>query len=188
MKDRRDDDAAWADLVARLEQMDPGTQESGTEGPETEESGAKETVAGQRSGSHKPPHEPSAEQRAQNKAADLEDFFASQPFFPTAMDEPSGLESSGPRDWSPGEEVEDEDTEYVPEDPPSVFSGRPDRVLAWIVVACLPLLMLAFVLFKVTLPSFGWYVFIAAELGALLYLGWTLPRHRRDPWDDGARV
>ena len=183
MKDRRDDDAAWADLVARLEQMDPGIQDPGTQEPGTEEPGAEAPA-----GSQKPPREPSAEQRAQNKAADLEDFFASQPFFPTAMDEPSGLESSGPRDWSPGEEVEDEDTDYVPEDPPSVFSGRPDRVLAWIVVACLPLLMLAFVLFKVTLPSFGWYVVIAAELGALLNLGWTLPRHRRDPWDDGARV
>lgn len=178
MKDRRDDDAAWADLVARLEQMDPGIQDPGTRVPSAEEP----------SGSQNPPREPSAEQRAQNKAADLEDFFASQPFFPTAMDEPSGLESSGPRDWSPGEEAEDEDTDYVPEEPPSVFSGRPDRVLAWIVVAGVPLLMLVCVLFKVALPSFAWWVFIAAELGALLYLGWTLPRHRRDPWDDGARV
>lgn len=178
MKDRRDDDAAWADLVARLEQMDPGIQDPGTQEPN----------AGESSGSQNPPREPSAEQRAQNKAADLEDFFASQPFFPTAMDDPSGLESSGPRDWSPGEEAEDEDTDYVPEEPPSVFSGRPDRVLAWIVVAGVPLLMLVCVLFKVALPSFAWWVFIAAELGALLYLGWTLPRHRRDPWDDGARV
>lgn len=178
MKDRRDDDAAWADLVARLEQMDPGIQDPGTQEPN----------AGESSGSQKPPREPSAEQRAQNKASDLEDFFASQPFFPTAMDEPSGLESSGPRDWSPGEEADDEDTDYVPEEPPSVFSGRPDRILAWIVVAGLPLLMLVCVLFKVALPSFAWWVFIAAELGALLYLGWTLPRHRRDPWDDGARV
>lgn len=178
MKDRRDDDAAWADLVARLEQMDPGTQESGTQEPGTEEPGAEAPA-----GSQKPPREPSAEQRAQNKAADLEDFFAAQPFFPTAMDEPSG-----PRDWSPGEEADNEDTDYVPEEPPSVFSGRPDRVLAWIVVAGLPLLMLVCVIFKVALPSFAWWVFIAAELGALLYLGWTLPRHRRDPWDDGARV
>lgn len=178
MKDRRDDDAAWADLVARLEQMDPGIQDPGTQEPN----------AGESSGSQKPPREPSAEQRAQNKASDLEGFFASEPFFPTAMDDPSGLESSGPRDWSPGEEAEDEDTDYVPEEPPSVFSGRPDRVLAWIVVAGVPLLMLVCVLFKVALPSFAWWVFIAAELGALLYLGWTLPRHRRDPWDDGARV
>ncbi|MFC3184735.1 hypothetical protein [Pseudoglutamicibacter albus] len=50
MKDRRDDDAEWADLVARLEAMDPGVTD--------------------------------AEAQAQRKAEELEDFFASQPFYP----------------------------------------------------------------------------------------------------------
>ena len=51
MKERRDDDAEWADLVARLEAMDPGVTD--------------------------------AEAQAQRKAEELEEFFASQPFYPT---------------------------------------------------------------------------------------------------------
>ncbi|MDR7293296.1 hypothetical protein J2S67_000564 [Pseudoglutamicibacter albus] len=176
MKDRRDDDAEWADLVARLEAMDPGVTD--------------------------------AEAQAQRKAEELEDFFASQPFYPiTKADadstaeppsEPSsavhsagsGAHLAGPRDWSPIEDAAGwgEDTDYVPEDPPSIFSGRPDRVLAWSVVVALPLVILLLVMFKVSIAPFMWWVFIAGELGALLYLGWTLPRHPRDPWDDGARV
>lgn len=183
MKDRRDDDAEWADLVARLEAMDPGVTD--------------------------------AEAQAQRKAEELEDFFASQPFYPTTKadapttkadadstaeppSEPSSAVHSagsdahlaGPRDWSPIEDATGwgEDTDYVPEDPPSIFSGRPDRVLAWSVVVALPLVILLLVMFKVSIAPFMWWVFIAGELGALLYLGWTLPRHPRDPWDDGARV
>jgi hypothetical protein len=84
-----------------------------------------------------------------------------------------------------GEEPEEG---YVPPPPPPLPSVAPDRMAAWIGVIGAPAVLLAVLLFSISIPSWLGYLLIASFVGGFLYLVVKMSREPRDPWDDGAQV
>lgn len=155
-------DDVWADLVARLEAVDsssvPDPDESTAENPLSDEPGPGPALG-----------------------------------FPSLAQDPVGpLAPRGPRDWDepdPEELAEADGTDFVPEEPGPVLAGRPGVVIAAMAAIGIPILMVVLlIVIPAEVSSLGWTCMGLATVVALLYLGWSLPQHRKDDGDDGARV
>ncbi len=92
----------------------------------------------------------------------------------------------GPRDWPADPEVEDleeQESHFVPPDPPPVLSHDPLLNLAWALVALAPLVVLVLLVVVRPFPVLVGQVAGAAFLAGLGTLIWRMP-HRRDEDDD----
>lgn len=159
------DDAVWLDLVSRLQehpQSPPHEQDpAATNATPPPPSFSDFDPLGLAGAVHR---EPSAAERGQAGAQD------SGPL-------------SGPRDY----EADDDDGEFVPEDPPSLAGTEPLTMLAWIGAIGGPVTLLLFTMFWRSAPLLAILGVIAAFVVAVGYLIMRLPHEKNDS-DDGARV
>ncbi|WP_291279905.1 hypothetical protein [Galactobacter sp.] len=170
-------DDVWADLVARLEATDSSSvPDSGSE---------SDPGSDPRAGTGP---EPAVEEAEPNPATN-------QPRFPSLEGPVVGpLAPRGPRDWDESEleraeAALEEDSDFVPETPGPVLAGRPGVVIACIAAVAMPILMLVLLIVAPgRIPGSGWAMMGLTAIVALVYLAWSLPRHRADDGDDGARV
>ncbi|MGO1319402.1 MAG: hypothetical protein ACTMIK_04025 [Galactobacter sp.] len=175
-------DDVWADLVARLE----ATDSSSVLDPD---SGSKlghepRPKPGPDSGSASDPEAEAVPDGANENAT------TTGPRFPSLQGPVVGpLAPRGPRDWDEAELTEDGHTDFVPEAPGPILTGRPGVVIACIAAVAMPVLMLVLlILVPGRIPGSGWAMMGLTAIVALVYLAWSLPRHREDNGDDGARV
>ncbi|MBZ5736770.1 hypothetical protein [Nocardioides mangrovi] len=114
-------------------------------------------------------------------------------------DAPFGGRFGDPRAFDPydeyGEDADDpyvgpepEEEGYVPPEPPPLPTVAPDRFVAWAGVLGSPVVLLAALIFKISIPTWLGYGLVAAFVGGFLYLVMKMSREPRDPWDDGAQV
>jgi len=168
------DEAAWLDLVARLQETSeadprqhppaPSTQDEGGQGPYTAPGPAVPPAAGPLS------------------AADrTRAIFENQPLR-RGPQPPAG---PGPRDYSP--EEDESDGSFIPEEPPPLGSGEPLVILAWLGAAGGPLLLLLFAMFWRGAPMPVVLGIVAIFVTCAGYLLFRLPQSR-DEGDDGAAV
>ncbi|MGC5166519.1 hypothetical protein [Luteimicrobium sp. DT211] len=93
---------------------------------------------------------------------------------------------TGPRDWPTGPEVEDleeQESHYVPPEPPPVLGHDPLLNLAWGLVAAAPLVVLVVLVLVRPFPALVGQIAGAAFLAGIGVLLWRMP-HRRDEDDD----
>ncbi len=81
-----------------------------------------------------------------------------------------------------------EEEGFVPPEPPPLPIVAPDRGLAWAGVLGSPIVLLAALIFGISVPTWLGYGLVVGFVGGFLYLVFTMPREPRDPWDDGAQV
>lgn len=159
----RDDDAAWAAIVAnfgdRAHLDDPATGSP----PDPATDGSSDEVA-----------EPGVE------AARLRRLF--EPFDRPA---PRSGDDPAPPDADLGKSP---DAPYVPPAAPPVPRATADRRAAWAGVIGGPTLLLLALLVGLALPTVAVLALVAAFVGGFVYLVVKMPREPRDPGDDGARV
>lgn len=77
---------------------------------------------------------------------------------------------------------------FVPPPPPPLPRPAPRRAVAWAGVFGVPLVILVSLVASLDLPSLLDYLLLAWFVGGFLYLVATMPRHPREPWDDGSRI
>lgn len=161
------DDAAWLDLVSRLEHGDTEPSKStGSDGPtrpfsDFDPLGLSGTA----------PTEPSAAERQ---------------LAPGATGHPGDAdrqEPSGPRDYG----VEDEDHGFVPDEPPSLAGVDPLTMLAWVGAIGGPVALLLAAMFWRSAPLLAILGIVAVFVVSVIYLIMKLPTDK-DEYDDGARV
>lgn len=162
------DDAAWLDLVSRLEHGDTEPPKSaGADAPSRPFSdfdplGLSGTV----------PTEPSAAERQLAAEAISHTSDAD-------MQEPG----SGPRDY----DVEDEDHGFVPDEPPSLAGVDPLTMLAWVGAIGGPVALLLAAMFWRSAPLLAILGIVAVFVVSVIFLIMKLPTDK-DEYDDGARV
>ncbi|RAM37572.1 GlsB/YeaQ/YmgE family stress response membrane protein [Arthrobacter globiformis] len=88
-----------------------------------------------------------------------------------------------PRDYS----VEDDDGEFVPEEPPKLSATDPLTMLAWLGAVGAPVALVLSSMFWRSAPLLAILGMVAAFIGAVVYLIMKLPQEK-DENDDGARV
>lgn len=163
------DDAAWLDLVSRLEHGDtepPKTTGNDGNGPtrpfsDFDPLGLSGTA----------PTDPSANERRLAAEAAGHNGEADMP------------EPHGPRDY----DVEDEDHGFVPEDPPSLAGVDPLTMLAWVGAIGGPVALLLAAMFWRSAPLLAILGIVAVFVVSVIYLIMKLPTDK-DEYDDGARV
>jgi hypothetical protein len=170
------DDAVWLDLVARLESdAAAGPAERGT--------------------GNKP--EPSEGPRGSGRPATFRDFdplglagAAPTELSAAQRQEASGSDAiadgdspAGPRDY----EVEGDDGEFVPEEPPSLAGTDPLTMLAWLAAVGGPIALLLSAMFWRSAPLLAIMGIVAVFILGTVYLIMKLPQEK-DENDDGARV
>jgi len=96
-------------------------------------------------------------------------------------DVPSG--TGDPRDYS----VEDDDGEFVPEEPPKLSATDPLTMLAWLGAVGAPVALVLSSMFWRSAPLLAILGMVAVFVGAVVYLIMKLPQEK-DENDDGARV
>lgn len=161
------DDAAWLDLVSRLEHGDTESSKStGSDGPtrpfsDFDPLGLSGTA----------PTEPSAAERqlAAGSTGHTGDADRQEP--------------SGPRDY----DVEDEDHGFVPDEPPSLAGVDPLTMLAWVGAIGGPVALLLAAMFWRSAPLLAILGIVAVFVVSVIYLIMKLPTDK-DEYDDGARV
>jgi len=84
------------------------------------------------------------------------------------------------------DEVEEEG--YEPPEPPPLPTIAPDRGLAWAGVFGSPAVLLAALIFSVSIPTWLGCLLVVGFVGGFVYLVLQMPREPRDPWDDGAQI
>jgi hypothetical protein len=100
---------------------------------------------------------------------------------------------SGQPDVSPGAgdprvySVEDDDGEFVPEEPPKLSATDPLTMLAWLGAVGAPVALVLSSMFWRSAPLLAILGMVAAFIGAVVYLIMKLPQEK-DENDDGARV
>lgn len=103
------------------------------------------------------------------------------PLFPAALDDEvdldGGLEDAG-----------EPEEHFVPPPPPPLPRVAADRMVAWAGVFGSPIVLLAALVFSISLPAVLGYLLVAAFVGGFIYLVAKMPRGPRDPWDDGAQI
>jgi hypothetical protein len=203
-RDRAADDAAWQDLVRRLEESD------GPADPPAATDGMAPTL-GAGPGGHAGP----ARDGGRSGRGDHPGSYGGS--VPTHHDDAAGASrgprmpgadgsrwpdggrttesaggghagaapEGGPRDYSPHEDPDD--GAFVPEDPPQLGAGEPLNVLAWCCVVGAPIALLLITMFWRSAPSLAWIGLCVAFLASAAYLIWRMPRQRPEG-DDGARV
>lgn len=126
---------------------------------------------------------------------DIVDNYGERP----ALDEPPGPAVvhgfvERPAEWRVEEQpeprvVEPVDEErFVPPPPPPLPRPAPPRAVAWAGVFGVPLVILVSLVASLDLPSLLDYLLLAWFVGGFLYLVASMPRHPREPWDDGSRI
>jgi hypothetical protein len=173
------DDAVWLDLVARLEADSPaGTAAAGT----ADGTGAPDgpSAPAGRSATFRDfdplglagaaPTEPSAAERQES---------ASQ----TDSAVHNGNAAAGPRDY----DVDGDDGEFIPEEPPSLAGTDPLTMLAWLAAVGGPVALLLSAMFWRSAPMLALVGIVAAFVLGTVYLIMKLPQEK-DENDDGARV
>jgi len=170
----KDDDAVWLDLVSRLESTQSGleedhAQESSRQVPDTDDSDS---------------------QPAQGRTfKDFDPLGLSAPAKEPASDAATVAESgsqerqSGPRDY----DVEDEDHDFVPEEPPSLAGTEPLVMLAWVGAVGGPIALLFTAMFWRSAPLTATLGIVAAFVVSVIYLIMRLPQEKNED-DDGARL
>ncbi|MBT2550044.1 hypothetical protein [Arthrobacter sp. ISL-65] len=88
-----------------------------------------------------------------------------------------------PRDYS----VEDDDGEFVPEEPPKLSATDPLTMLAWLGAVGAPVALVLSAMFWRSAPLLAILGMVAAFIAAVVYLIMKLPQEK-DENDDGARV
>lgn len=112
--------------------------------------------------------EPFAEPVPDEELDDLDDDLVDEPEYSPILDAP--------------------EERFHPPPPPPLPRPHGLRGAAWVGVLGAPLLLLAFTLASIGLPSLVAYALVAVFVAGFTYLVLTMPRGPRDPWDDGARV
>lgn len=120
-----------------------------------------------------PPDPPADEAPFGGRFGDLRDF--------SGFDRESGEDPDDPF-------LADEEESFEPPTPPPLPKLAPDRLVAWAGVFGSPAVLLAALIFGVSLPSWLGYLLVAGFVGGFVYLVYKMPRGPRDPWDDGAQV
>lgn len=113
-----------------------------------------------------------------------------EPSAPTGSTAPFGGRFGDLRSFPENEDepfVGDDDR-YEPPAPPPLPHVAPDRALAWVGIFGSPAVLLACLVFSISLPPLLGYALVAAFVGGFVYLVYKMPRGPRDPWDDGAQV
>jgi hypothetical protein len=110
-------------------------------------------------------------------------------------DAPFGGRFGDPRAFgTPDDEVrdaiadDDEEEGYDPPEPPPLPTVTPDRGLAWAGVFGSPAVLLACLIFSISIPTWLGYLLVVGFVGGFIYLVFQMPREPREPWDDGAQV
>lgn len=162
------DDAAWLDLVSRLEHGDtePPPKSAGKDAPTRSFSdfdplGLSGTA----------PAEPSAAERQLAAGAT------------GRTDDADRQDPTGPRDY----DVEDEDHGFVPDEPPSLAGVDPLTMLAWVGAIGGPVALLLAAMFWRSAPLLAILGIVAVFVVSVIYLIMKLPTDK-DEYDDGARV
>ncbi|WP_432395671.1 hypothetical protein ACRQ5B_16245 [Pseudarthrobacter sp. L19] len=182
------DDAAWLDLVARLEQTDSGLAPepaAGGEGTGGEETGADGTD-GDAAGKGGAGTGAAGDSASPRRFSDFDPLGLAAPGpGPTPGSAPAsrGAAGTGPRDY----EADDGDGEFVPEEPPKLSDTDPLTMLAWIGAVGGPIALLLSVMFWRSAPLLAIIGMVAAFAVSVVYLITKLP-HEKDEYDDGARV
>lgn len=88
-----------------------------------------------------------------------------------------------PRDYT----VEDDDGEFVPEEPPKLSATDPLTMLAWLGAVGAPVALVLSSMFWRSAPLLAILGMVAVFIGAVVYLIMKLPQEK-DENDDGARV
>jgi uncharacterized membrane protein YgaE (UPF0421/DUF939 family) len=83
--------------------------------------------------------------------------------------------------------VEDDDGEFVPEDPPSLAGTDPLTMLAWLGAVGGPIALLLSAMFWRSAPLLAMVGIVVAFILAVVFLIMKLPQEKDDN-DDGARV
>ncbi|MCB2177048.1 MAG: hypothetical protein KQH57_14645 [Actinomycetales bacterium] len=164
-------DAQWQDIVARLGDLDPGTE--GT-GPAHTGKGDGSAADPAPDGARAPERPPDADPTPRRRKDDVPGAHTVRPADPDA---------SGPRNWAPDPAVEEAEDHFVPPDPGPVLGGDPLLVMAWVAVLAAPLLVLVAVIAWPTMPTWLLEVAGVAFLAGVGLLLWRMP-HRRDPDDE----
>lgn len=164
------DDAAWLDLVSRLE-SGTGASEPTTIAGEPDNPPGRSFRDFDPLGLSAPaPSEPSAQERnpPQRQSAEV-----------GATDADS---TGGPRDYEL-----DDDEGFVPEEPPSLAGIDPLTMLAWLGAIGGPVALLLSAMFWRTAPLLAVLGIVAVFVVSVIYLIMKLPTDK-DEYDDGARV
>lgn len=157
-----DEDAAWRELVARLEAMGPPADDADVRRP------ARRVLR-------------RAERESDADAGPGAD----------AGGEPGGradAEPVGPRAWAPDAELEERENHFEPPDPGPVLGGDPLVTMAWVAAVGAPLLLVATVVLWQDAPAI---VLRAAGVVFVIAVGilvWRMPHQRDDDAGPGAVV
>ncbi|MCQ6270431.1 hypothetical protein M8J71_08045 [Pseudarthrobacter sp. R1] len=177
------DDAVWLDLVARLEADSPagpaGTGTAGTDNADDPEAPEGTPAPAGRSATFRDfdplglagsaPTELSAAERQESAA--------------TTGDAANGNAAAGPRDY----DVDGDDGEFIPEEPPSLAGTDPLTMLAWLAAVGGPVALLLSAMFWRSAPMLAIVGIVAVFVLGTVYLIMKLPQEK-DENDDGARV
>ncbi|MDP9694646.1 UNVERIFIED_ORG: hypothetical protein J2X79_002205 [Arthrobacter globiformis] len=166
---------------------DNGADDAGSARAEEPDAGAGPESAARRFTDFDPlglapraPRELSAAERQQ--AADREKATGQEKAARSGQpDVPPG--AGDPRDYS----VEDDDGEFVPEEPPKLSATDPLTMLAWLGAVGAPVALVLSSMFWRSAPLLAILGMVAAFIGAVVYLIMKLPQEK-DENDDGARV
>lgn len=168
------DDAAWLDLVSRLE-SGTGESEPTTIAGETDNPPGRSFRDFDPLGLSAPaPTEPSAQER--NPPRQSEEAGGADHDLGT--DDGRG----GPRDYEL-----DDDEGFVPEEPPSLAGIDPLTMLAWLGAVGGPIALLLSAMFWRSAPLLAILGIVAVFVVSVIYLIMKLPTDK-DEYDDGARV
>lgn len=171
-----DDEQAWRDLVARLEQpQDAFMDDAGTSAAATgERPGAG---GGEAAGNPK-------------GVADFDPLGVWQQHLAPAPSELSAKERATPAagDAGPRDYAGLEDEGFVPEEPPSLSTAEPAILLSWLGAAGAPLFLVFAAIFWRSIPLTITIGVIMAFIGGTGYLLSRLPNHRDHDGGDGAVV
>ncbi len=168
------DDAVWRDLVARLEFDSPAGP--ATAGPAGTPEGQEGTpAAAGRSATFRDfdPLGLAGAAPTELSAAERQDSVGGS----------NGAAPAGPRDY----DVEGDDGEFIPEEPPSLAGTDPLTMLAWLAAVGGPIALLLSVMFWRSAPLLAIAGIVTVFVLGTVYLIMKLPQEK-DENDDGARV
>lgn len=191
-----DDEAVWLDLVARLEATSSGVPETGRRRAFTDFDPLG--VSGPADRGNRPSQTPPSPSEVPRDGMGFESGMPSGPRHRGPEDTPGfggpqdppgfGPEDNagfgGPRDYA----SDDDDEEFVPEEPPSLANVEPAIMLAWVGALGAPVgLLLAAMLWR-DAPLTAIFGLVAVFLISAGYLIFRLPATRGEDDDDGAVV
>jgi len=122
---------------------------------------------------------------------DIVEHYGDVPDFPAAEPEPDLDDPELQSDPDPVSELDaaiEEEERFVPPPPPPLPRPEGPRLAAWLGIFLAPTVLMIALMFTVQLPhliSTGLVIWFLAGFG---YLVWSMPHHRDDPYDDGARL